>query len=64
MNGGLCAWVIKKAWKIDMKVLQKFKNYARLNREPVKIFQKWDRMGKPSRSCDNASVAFLDTLKF
>jgi len=23
MNGGLWAWVVKKAWKIDMKVLQK-----------------------------------------
>ena len=21
-----------------------FENYARLNKEPVKIFQKWDRM--------------------
>ena len=23
MNGGIWDWVIKKAWKIDMKVLQK-----------------------------------------
>jgi len=23
MNGVLSAWVLKKAWKVDMKVLQK-----------------------------------------
>jgi len=65
MNGGLWSWVLKKAWKIDMKVLQKkkslisnsaeFENDARLNREPVKRCQKWDRMGKPRRPCGKPS---------
>jgi len=32
-----------------------FENYARLNRNPVKRFQKWDRVGKPRRPCDNHS---------
>jgi hypothetical protein len=30
-------------------------NDARLNREPVKKFQKWDRMGKPRRPHENPS---------
>jgi len=30
-----------------------FENDARLNRESVKRFYKWDRMGKPWRPCDN-----------
>ena len=62
MNGVIWAWVLKKAWKIDMNVLQKkefdrqeFENDARLNREPVKKFQKWDRMEKLRRLCDNTS---------
>jgi len=45
-----------------MKVLRKkgvlgngteFKNDAILNKEPVKRVQKWDRMEKPRRPCDN-----------
>jgi hypothetical protein len=30
-----------------------FENDAILNREPMKRFQKWDRMEKPRRLCDN-----------
>ena len=41
-----------------------FENDAKLNREPVKRFQKWDRIGKPRRPCDNPSWAVLNTLKF
>ena len=41
-----------------------FENDARLNREPVKRFEKWDRVGKPSRPRDNPSEAVLNTLKF
>ena len=63
MNGVIWALVLKKAWKIDMGFRRKsliaisaeFKNDARLNREPVKTFQKWDRMGKPRSPCDNPS---------
>ena len=53
----------KKAWKIDMKFLQKkefdrqqcrvWKWCERLSREPVKRFPKWDRKGKLRRPCDN-----------
>ena len=64
MNRVFWAWVLMKVWKIDMKVLQKkdlignnaeFENDVRLNREPVNRFQKWDRMVKPRRLCDNPS---------
>jgi len=30
-------------------------NVGTLTREPVKRFQKWDKMGKPRRPCDNPS---------
>ena len=36
----------------------KFENGARLNREPVNRFQKWDRMEKPSRPWDNQAKQF------
>ena len=64
MKGALWDCVLEKGWKIDMKVLQKnefigngqeFENDAKLNREPVKRFQKWNRMGKPRRPRDNPS---------
>ena len=49
MNGVLLAWVLKKAWQVDVNVVRtksligngaEFENDTRLNREPVKIFQK------------------------
>jgi len=30
-----------------------FHNDAKLNREPMKRCQRWDRMGTPRRACDN-----------
>jgi len=42
MNGATWVWVLEKAWKLDMNVLQKkefnneFENDARLNRKPMK----------------------------
>ena len=39
-----------------------FENYARTNREPVKRFQKWDRMGKLRRPCGSPSLAVPNTL--
>jgi len=56
--------VLEKAWKKDTKFSRRkslignsaeFENDARLNREIVMKFQKWDRMGKPSRPCDKSS---------
>ena len=48
MNGVLWVWVLKKAWKIDMKILQKkeFENDARLNRGSVKKFLEVRENGK------------------
>jgi len=49
------AWMLEKAWKIYTKVLRKksligngteFENDVRLNRDPMKRFQKWHRMRK------------------
>jgi len=61
MNGALWAWVLEKAWKIDLNVLHRkefdrhwctVENDARLNSKPAKRFQKWNGMGKPRRPCD------------
>ena len=38
-----------------------FENDARLNWEPEKIFQEWQRMRKP---CDNRSLAVVLSKRF
>jgi len=62
MNGVLLAWVLEKAWEIDMKVIliesllgngTEFENDSRLNREPVNRLQEWHRMRNRRRPCDN-----------
>ena len=61
MNRAHWTWVLEKAWKIDSgrKSLvgndTEFENDATLNRDPMKRFQKWDRMGKLRRLCNDLS---------
>ena len=46
-------------WVYTVGNSAEFENDSRLNREPVKRFQKWDRMGKPRWPCDNPNLAVL-----